>query len=97
MTKDNYLVTGSEGFVGFNLSNYINKLGHNVFGIDLNDGSDNLKNWRKLQLDSAGIKTFNVDISDKYQIEEFQNNFRSKLFKSIFAMMYHGDFIVSPT
>ena len=42
MTKNNYLVTGSEGFVGFNLSNYIKKLGHNVFGVDLNNGKDNL-------------------------------------------------------
>ena len=49
---------GSEGFVGFNLSNYIKKLGHNVFGIDFYDGRDNLKNWRKSQLNNAGVKTF---------------------------------------
>ncbi len=86
MIKDNYLVTGSEGFVGFNLSNYINKLGHNVFGIDLNNGLDNLKNWRKIQLDNIGVKTYSVDISDKYQIEEFQNNLKNVSFKSIFHL-----------
>ena len=82
MTKDNYLVTGSEGFVGFNLSNYIKKLGHNVFGIDFYDGRDNLKNWRKSQLNNAGVKTFNVDISDKYQILDFENNI-AKIFENV--------------
>ena len=86
MTKDNYLVTGSEGFVGFNLSNYIKKLGHNVFGIDFYDGRDNLKNWRKSQLNNAGVKTFNVDISDKYQILDFENNIKNVSFKAIFHL-----------
>jgi len=86
MTKNNYLVTGSEGFVGFNLSNYIKKLGHNVFGVDLNNGKDNLKNWRKSQLDNYGVKTFNVDISDKYQIQDFENNIKGVSFKGIFHL-----------
>ena len=86
MTIKNYLVTGSEGFVGFNLSNHIKKLGHNVFGVDLNNGKDNLKNWRKLQLDNSGVKTFNVAISDKYQIQDFENNIKDVHFQGIFHL-----------
>ena len=46
MVKNTYLVTGSSGFIGFNLCNYIVRKGHNVLGLDLDEKNNNLKNWR---------------------------------------------------
>ena len=60
--------------------------GFHVFGVDLNNGKDNLKNWRKSQLDNYGVKTFNVDISDKYQIQDFENNIKGVSLKGIFHL-----------
>ena len=85
MGKDTYLVTGSSGFIGYNLCNYIIKRGHNVFGLDLDEKYNNLKKWRNEKLNKIGVKTFCVDISDKYQLDDFKNkNYAS--FKSIFHL-----------
>ena len=73
MGKDTYLVTGSSGFIGYNLCNYIIKRGHNVFGLDLDEKYNNLKKWRNEKLNKIGVKTFCVDISDKYQLDDFKN------------------------
>ena len=85
MDKDTYLVTGSSGFIGYNLCNYIIKRGYNVFGLDLDEKYNNLKKWRNEKLNKIGVKTFCVDISDKYQLDDFKNkNYAS--FKSIFHL-----------
>ena len=85
MGKDTYLVTGSSGFIGYNLCNYIIKRGHNVFGLDLDEKYNNLKKWRNEKLNKIGVKTFCVDISDKYQLDEFKNK-NNASFKSIFHL-----------
>ena len=85
MGKDTYLVTGSSGFIGYNLCNYIIKRGHNVFGLDLDEKYNNLKKWRNEKLNKIGVKTFCVDISDKYQLDDFKNKNNSS-FKSIFHL-----------
>jgi len=85
MGKDTYLVTGSSGFIGYNLCNYIIKRGHNVFGLDLDEKYNNLKKWRNEKLNKIGVKTFCVDISDKYQLDDFKNK-NNASFKSIFHL-----------
>ena len=85
MGKDTYLVTGSSGFIGYNLCNYIIKRGHNVFGLDLDEKYNNLKKWRNEKLNKIGVKTFCVDISDKYQLDDFKN-INNASFKSIFHL-----------
>ena len=85
MDKDTYLVTGSSGFIGYNLCNYIIKRGHNVFGLDLDEKYNNLKKWRNEKLNKIGVKTFCVDISDKYQLDDFKNK-NNASFKSIFHL-----------
>ena len=85
MDKDTYLVTGSSGFIGYNLCNYIIKRGHNVFGLDLDEKYNNLKKWRNEKLNKIGVKTFCVDISDKYQLDDFKN-INNASFKSIFHL-----------
>ena len=85
MDKDTYLVTGSSGFIGYNLCNYIVKRGHNVFGLDLDEKYNNLKKWRNEKLNKIGVKTFCVDISDKYQLDDFKNK-NNASFKSIFHL-----------
>jgi len=85
MGKDTYLVTGSSGFIGYNLCNYIIKRGHNVFGLDLDEKYNNLKKWRNERLNKIGVKTFCVDISDKYQLDDFKNK-NNASFKSIFHL-----------
>jgi len=85
MDKDTYLVTGSSGFIGYNLCNYIIKRGHNVFGLDLDEKNNNLKKWRNEKLNKIGVKTFCVDISDKYQLDDFKNK-NNASFKSIFHL-----------
>ena len=85
MGKDTYLVTGSSGFIGYNLCNYIIKRGHNVFGLDLDEKYNNLKKWRNEKLNKIGVKTFCVDISDKYQLDDFRNK-NNASFKSIFHL-----------
>ena len=85
MGKDTYLVTGSSGFIGYNLCNYIIKRGHNVFGLDLDEKYNNLKKWRNEKLNKIGVKTFCVDISDKYQLDDFKNE-NNASFKSIFHL-----------
>ena len=85
MNKDTYLVTGSSGFIGYNLCNYIIKRGHNVFGLDLDEKYNNLKKWRNEKLNKIGVKTFCVDISDKYQLDDFKNK-NNASFKSIFHL-----------
>ena len=85
MGKDTYLVTGSSGFIGYNLCNYIIKRGHNVFGLDLDEKYNNLKKWRNERLNKIGVKTFCVDISDKYQLDDFKNK-NNVSFKSIFHL-----------
>ena len=85
MGKDTYLVTGSSGFIGYNLCNYIVKRGHNVFGLDLDEKYNNLKKWRNEKLNKIGVKTFCVDISDKYQLDDFKNK-NNASFKSIFHL-----------
>ena len=54
MGKDTYLVTGSSGFIGYNLCNYIIKRGHNVFGLDLDEKYNNLKNGEMKNLIKLG-------------------------------------------
>ena len=85
MDKDTYLVTGSSGFIGYNLCNYIIKRGYNVFGLDLDEKYNNLKKWRNEKLNKIGVKTFCVDISDKYQLDDFKNK-NNASFKSIFHL-----------
>ena len=85
MDKDTYLVTGSSGFIGYKLCNYIVKRGHNVFGLDLDEKYNNLKKWRNEKLNKIGVKTFCVDISDKYQLDDFKNK-NNASFKSIFHL-----------
>ena len=85
MGKDTYLVTGSSGFIGYNLCNYIIKRGHNVFGLDLDEKYNSLKKWRNEKLNEIGVKTFCVDISDKYQLDDFKNK-NNASFKSIFHL-----------
>ena len=85
MGKDTYLVTGSSGFIGYNLCNYIIKRGHNVFGLDLDEKYNNLKKWRNEKLNKIGVKTFCVDISDKYQLDDFKNK-NNASFKGIFHL-----------
>ena len=85
MGKDTYLVTGSSGFIGYNLCNYIIKRGYNVFGLDLDEKYNNLKKWRNEKLNKIGVKTFCVDISDKYQLDDFKNK-NNASFKSIFHL-----------
>ena len=85
MDKNTYLVTGSSGFIGYNLCNYIIKRGHNVFGLDLDEKYNNLKKWRNEKLNKIGVKTFCVDISDKYQLDDFKNE-NNASFKSIFHL-----------
>ena len=85
MGKDTYLVTGSSGFIGYNLCNYIIKRGHKVFGLDLDEKYNNLKKWRNEKLNKIGVKTFCVDISDKYQLDDFKNE-NNASFKSIFHL-----------
>ena len=85
MVKDTYLVTGSLGFIGFNLCNHIITSGYNVIGIDLIEKSNNLKNWRNENLKNIGVETFHIDISDKHQLDEFKT--KNKIsFKSIFHL-----------
>ena len=85
MVKNTYLVTGSSGFIGFNLCNYIVRKGHNVLGLDLDEKNNNLKNWRKEKLKDIGVETFHIDISDKYQLDDFKHN-NNVVIKSIFHL-----------
>ena len=85
MVKNTYLVTGSSGFIGFNLCNFIVKKGHNVIGLDLDEKNNNLKNWRKEKLKDIGVETFHIDISDKYQLDDFKHN-NNVVIKSIFHL-----------
>ena len=39
MSKSIYVITGSLGFVGFNLSKFIIDSGHSAIGIDINNNS----------------------------------------------------------
>ena len=44
----NILVTGSEGFIAKHLITKLNKIGHNVIGIDIKNGKD-LSNYNTLK------------------------------------------------
>ena len=46
MNKSIYVITGSLGFVGFNLSKSLIKRGHRVIGIDIDKNSDSLRKLR---------------------------------------------------
>ena len=69
MNKSIYVITGSLGFVGFNLSKSLIKRGHRVIGIDIDKNSDSLRKLRYKESVKIGIETFKADISDKYQVE----------------------------
>ena len=86
MKKDTFLITGSLGFVGFNLCCYINSLGHEVIGLDIKKNNSNLKKWREEKLNSIGVKIFDVDISDKYQVQDFEDKLLNISLKSIFHL-----------
>lgn len=86
MNKDTFLITGSLGFVGFNLCCYITNLGYKVIGLDIKGDKSNLRKWREKRLNSIGVKIFDVDISDKYQIQDFKNNLVNISLKSIFHL-----------
>ncbi|MEC7880869.1 MAG: SDR family NAD(P)-dependent oxidoreductase [Chloroflexota bacterium] len=73
MNKSIYVITGSLGFVGFNLSKYLIDSGHRVIGIDIDNNSDPLREWRYKESERIGVKTLIVDISDKYQVESVSN------------------------
>ena len=73
MNKSIYAITGSLGFVGFNLSKYLIDSGHRVIGIDIDNNSDPLREWRYKESGKIGVKTLIVDISDKYQVEAVSN------------------------
>lgn len=73
MNKSIYAITGSLGFVGFNLSKYLIDSGHRVIGIDIDNNSDPLRGWRYKESEKIGVKTLIVDISDKYQVESVSN------------------------
>ena len=73
MNKSIYAITGSLGFVGFNLSKYLIDSGHGVIGIDIDNNSDPLREWRYKESEKIGVKTLIADISDKYQIESVSN------------------------
>ena len=87
MSKSIYVITGSLGFVGFNLSKFIIDSGHGVIGIDISNNSDPLNIWRYKESERIGIETVKADISDKYQIESVANKL-SKIenVKSIFHL-----------
>ena len=75
----NILITGSAGFIGFNLSkNLLNKKGYKIIGIDnFNDYYDvNLKKRRnKILKKFKNYKFFKIDINNKIKLKKiFQNN-----------------------
>ena len=75
----NILITGSAGFIGFNLSkDLLNKKGYKIIGIDnFNDYYDvNLKKSRnKILKNFKNYKFFKIDINNKIKLKKiFQNN-----------------------
>ena len=67
MNNKKILVTGAAGFIGFNLTRKLLKLGHEVVGIDnLNNYYDvELKKNRLNVLRSAKFTFYKIDISNK--------------------------------
>ncbi len=76
------LVTGSVGFIGFHLAKKLISMGHEVHGIDnFNSYYDiNLKINRGKFLQSIGLDTKKIDISDTKQITDY---FKDKSFDVI--------------
>ena len=71
----NILITGSAGFIGFNLSkDLLNKKGYKIIGIDnFNDYYDvNLKKRRnKILKKFKNYKFFKIDIKNKIKLKKF--------------------------
>jgi UDP-glucuronate 4-epimerase len=60
----NILITGISGFIGFNLANHLQSLGHNVAGIDnlISSYSHPIQVERNRNLQNLGIKVLNQDL-----------------------------------
>ena len=64
----NILVTGSSGFIGYNLCNFFLKRKNNVFGID-NFFSSSKQKTQKLIEEYPNFKFYEIDIREKKKME----------------------------
>ena len=70
------LITGSSGFIGFHLSNFLLKKGYNVLGIDNHNSyySKKIKNKRLSFLKkNKKFNFFKTDIADAVKLEKIFN------------------------
>lgn len=83
MEKEYYLVTGSAGFIGWKVSEFLLKENKSVLGIDnLNDAYDiRLKKWRLSQLKKfSNFKFFKIDME---KFEDLKKIFETHSIKTI--------------
>ena len=83
----NILITGSAGFIGFNLSkDLLNKKGYKIIGIDnFNDYYDvNLKKSRnKILKNFKNYNFFNININNKIKLKKIFQNKKLILFSTL--------------
>ncbi len=73
------LITGSAGFIGFHLSNFLLKKNFEIIGIDtLNNYYDNKFKKQRLSIlkKNKKFKFYKIDISNKKKIDNFFDNFK---------------------
>jgi CDP-paratose 2-epimerase len=80
--KDFFLVTGSCGLIGFEISNFLLNRGYKVIGIDNNYrkfffGKNASVEWtRKLLIKNKNYKHYNIDIRNKKKLEYIFKKYR---------------------
>ena len=73
------LITGSAGFIGFHLSNFLLKKNYEIIGIDtLNNYYDNKLKKKRLSIlkKNKNFKFYKIDISNKKKIDNFFDNYK---------------------